>query len=33
MAERLSKMLGQVMFEAKIGSREEFRKRYGRSYL
>lgn len=33
MAERLSKMLGQAMFEAKIGSREEFRKRYGRSYL
>lgn len=33
MAERLSKMLGQAMFEAKIGSREEFRKRYWRSYL
>lgn len=32
MAERLSKMLGQAIFEAKIGSREEFRKRYGISY-
>ena len=33
MAERLSKMLGQAIFEGKIGTREEFRKRYGISYL
>lgn len=33
MAERLSKMLGQVIYEANIGSREEFRNRYGKSYL
>ena len=33
MAEKLSKMLGQAMYEAKIGSREEFRARYGRSYF
>lgn len=33
MAEKLSKMLGQAMYEAKIGTREEFRKRYGESYL
>lgn len=33
MAERLSKMLGQAIYELKIGSREEFMKRYGRSYL
>lgn len=33
MAEKLSKMLGQAIYEAKIGSREEFRKRYGVSYL
>lgn len=33
MAEKLSKMLGQAAYEAKIGSREEFRRRYGRSYL
>ncbi len=33
MAERLSKMLGQAIYEAKIGTREEFRKRYGVSYL
>ena len=33
MAEKLSKMLGQAIFEAKIGTREEFRKRYGKSYL
>ena len=32
-AERLSKMLGQAVYESKIGSREEFRKRYGKSYL
>ena len=33
MAERLSKMLGQAVFEGKIGTRDDFRKRYGRSYL
>lgn len=33
MAEKLSKILGQVIYEAKIGSREEFRARYGKSYL
>lgn len=33
MAERLSKMLGQAIYEGKIGTREEFRKRYGKSYL
>lgn len=33
MAEKLSKMLGQAIYEAKIGSREEFRARYGKSYL
>lgn len=33
MAERLSKMLGQAIFEAHIGTREEFRQRYGKSYL
>lgn len=33
MAEKLSKMLGQSIYEAKIGSREEFRKRYGVSYF
>ena len=33
MAERLSKMLGQAIYESKIGSREEFRVRYGKSYL
>lgn len=33
MAEKLSKMLGQAMYEANIGTREEFRARYGRSYL
>ena len=33
MAERLSKMLGQAIYESKIGSREEFRARYGKSYL
>lgn len=33
MAEKLSKILGQVIYEAKIGSREEFRERYGKSYL
>lgn len=33
MAEKLSKMLGQAIFEGKIGTREEFRDRYGKSYL
>ena len=33
MAEKLSKMLGQAVFESKIGTREDFRNRYGRSYL
>lgn len=33
MAEKLSKKLGQAIYEAKIGTREEFRKRYGKSYL
>ena len=33
MAEKLSKVLGQVVYEAKVGSREEFRVRYGKSYL
>ena len=32
-AEQLSKMLGQAIFENKIGTREQFMKRYGRSYL
>lgn len=33
MAEKLSKMLGQAMYEAKIGNREDFRTIYGKSYL
>lgn len=33
MAEKLSKMLGQAIFENKLGTREDFRKRYGKSYL
>lgn len=33
MAEKLSKMLGQAIYESKIGTREEFRSRYGKSYL
>ena len=33
MAEKLSKMLGQAIYEGKIGTREEFIKRYGKSYL
>jgi len=33
MAEKMSKILGQAIYEAKIGSREEFRARYGKSYL
>lgn len=33
MAEKLSKILGQAIYEAKIGDRESFRRRYGESYL
>ena len=33
MAEKLSKMLGQAIWEKNYGDREAFRKRYGRSYL
>ena len=33
MAEKLSKMLGQAIFEAKVGSRDDFMKIFGRSYL
>lgn len=33
MAEKLSKMLGQAVYEAYIGDRESFRRRYGKSYL
>lgn len=33
MAERLSKMLGQAVWERHYGSREAFRKRYGESFL
>lgn len=33
MAEKLSKMLGQAIYENKIGTREEFRARYGKYYL
>lgn len=33
MAEKLSKMLGQAIFENRLGTREEFRDRYGKSYL
>lgn len=33
MAERLSKMLGQAIYEANIGDRESFRLRYGKSFL
>lgn len=33
MAERLSKMLGQAIYESQIGTRKEFIKKYGRSYL
>lgn len=33
MAEKLSKILGQVIFESKIGTRQDFLKRYGKSYL
>lgn len=33
MAEKLSKMLGQAIWESHYGDRETFRKRYGKSYL
>lgn len=33
MAEKLSKIFGQAIFEKEIGTREDFRKRYGKSYL
>lgn len=33
MAEKLSKMLGQALYETRIGNRQEFMKRYGKSYL
>lgn len=33
MAEKMSKILGQMVYETKLGSREEFRARYGKSYL
>jgi len=33
MAEKLSKMLGQAIWEKNYGDREAFRKRYGKSYL
>lgn len=33
MAEKLSKMLGQAIYEKEIGTREDFRKRYGKSYI
>lgn len=33
MAEKLSKMLGQLVYEKEIGTREDFRKRYKKSYL
>lgn len=33
MGEKLSKLLGQIFYEKEIGTREEFRKRYGKSYL
>ena len=32
-AEKLSKMLGQAIWESRYGDREAFRKRYGKSYL
>ena len=32
-AERLSKMLGQAIWENHYGTRDDFRKRYGKSYL
>ena len=33
MAEKFSKMLGQAIWEKHYGTREDFRKRYGKSYL
>ncbi len=33
MAEKLSKMLGQAIWESRYGDRKAFRKRYGKSYL
>lgn len=33
MAEKLSKMLGQAIWEKHYGDRDAFRKRYGKSYL
>jgi len=33
MAEKLSKMLGQAIWETYYGSREDFHRRYGKSYL
>lgn len=33
MAEKLSKMLGQAIYESKIGTREDFKDRYKRLYL
>lgn len=33
MAEKLSKMLGQAIWEVNYGDREAFRRRYGKSYL
>lgn len=33
MAEYLSKALGQAIYERKIGTREQFMKRYGKNYL
>lgn len=32
-SQALSKMLGQIAWEGKYGSREEFRNKYGQSYL
>ena len=33
MAEKLSKMLGQAIFEIEVGDRRDFVARYGKSYL
>lgn len=33
MAEKLSKMLGQAIWENNYGARKQFMKRYGKSYL
>lgn len=32
-AEKMSKIIGQLAYEAYVGTREEFRRRYGESYL